>query len=85
MRYGFADFRSAGLVEETVNLPEELWLKTDSEQFNWLNQQIGGAREGMTWHHTEIPGQMELVRFGVYNITLHNGGRTTDMWAYAPR
>ena len=85
MRYGFADFRSAGLVEETVNLPEELWLKPDSEQFNWLNQQIGGAREGMTWHHTEIPGKMELVPFGMHNITPHNGGRTVGMWAYAPR
>lgn len=44
MKYGFADFRSAGLVEETVNLPEELWLKTDKEQFEWLNNKIGGFR-----------------------------------------
>ena len=85
MRYGFADFRSAGLVEETVNLPEELWLKTDKEQFEWLNNKIGGFREGMTWHHTEIPGKMELVPFGIHNITPHNGGRTVGMWAYAPR
>ena len=85
MKYGFADFRSAGLVEETVNLPEELWLKTDKEQFEWLNNKIGGFREGMTWHHTEIPGKMELVPFGLHNITPHNGGRTVGMWAYAPR
>ena len=85
MRYGFADFRSAGLVEETVNLPEELWLKTDKEQFEWLNNKIGGFREGMTWHHTEIPGQMELVPFGIHNVIPHNGGRTIGMWAYAPR
>ncbi|WP_255776532.1 HNH endonuclease [Streptococcus constellatus] len=85
MRYGFADFRSAGLVEETVNLPEELWLKTDKEQFEWLNNKIGGFREDMTWHHTEIPGKMELVPFGMHNITPHNGGRTVGMWAYAPR
>ena len=85
MKYGFADFRGAGLVEETVNLPEELWLKTDREQFDWLNKQIGGFREGMTWHHTEIPGKMELVPFGLHNITPHNGGRTAGMWAYAPR
>ena len=85
MRYGFADFRSAGLVEETVNLQEELWLKTDKEQFEWLNNKIGGFREGMTWHHTEIPGQMELVPFGIHNVIPHNGGRTIGMWAYAPR
>ena len=85
MKYGFADFSSAGLVEETVNLPEELWLKTDKEQFEWLNNKIGGFREGMTWHHTEIPGKMELVPFGIHNITPHNGGRTVGMWAYAPR
>lgn len=85
MRYGFADFRSAGLVEETVNLPEELWLKTDKEQFEWLNNKIGGFREDMTWHHTEIPGQMELVPFGIHNVIPHNGGRTIGMWAYAPR
>ena len=85
MRYGFADFRSAGLVQETVNLPEELWLKTDKEQFEWLNNKIGGFREGMTWHHTEIPGQMELVPFGIHNVIPHNGGRTIGMWAYAPR
>ena len=85
MRYGFADFRSAGLVEETVNLPEELWLKPDKEQFEWLNNKIGGFREDMTWHHTEIPGQMELVPFGIHNVIPHNGGRTIGMWAYAPR
>lgn len=39
----------------------------------------------MTWHHTEIPGKMELVPFGIHNITPHNGGRTAGMWADAPR
>ena len=38
-----------------------------------------------TWHHTEIPGKMELVDFGVHNITSHNGGRTAGMWASGPR
>ena len=85
MRYGFADFEGANLVQETVQLPKELWLKTDREQFKWLNEKIAGFREGMTWHHTEVPGKMELVPYGIHNITLHNGGRSAGLWAYAPR
>ncbi|EOC2142022.1 HNH endonuclease [Listeria monocytogenes] len=85
MRYGFTDFSGAGVVEETVYLPEEFWKLSDREQFKWLDEQIGGHREGMTWHHTEIPGKMELVPYGIHQITPHNGGRTTGMWADAPR
>ncbi|MGE7902935.1 HNH endonuclease [Peribacillus sp. NPDC094092] len=85
MRYGFADFFGAGLVEETVYLPKDFWKLSDRKQFTWLDEQIGGHREGMTWHHTEIPGKMELVPYGIHNITPHNGGRTTGMWADAPR
>lgn len=85
MRYGFADFASAGVVEETVQLPRGFWRLTDKEQFKWLDDQIGGTRKGMTWHHTEVPGKMELVPFGIHNITPHNGGRTKGMWADAPR
>ncbi|WP_240310375.1 HNH endonuclease [Listeria goaensis] len=85
MKYGFADFEGAGVVEETIDLPKDLWLKSDKEQFNWLNEQVGGARPGKTWHHTEIPGKMELVDFGIHNITSHNGGRTAGMWADSAR
>ncbi|MED1559332.1 HNH endonuclease, partial [Bacillus paramycoides] len=85
MRYGFADFKSAGLVVETKELPERLWLMSDGEQFTWLDNAIGGRPEGMTWHHTEVPGKMELVPFGIHNITIHNGGRSAGMWADAPR
>lgn len=85
MRYGFADFSRAGVVEETVYMPEKFWRLSDREQFKWLNEQIGGHREGMTWHHSEIPGKMELVPYGIHQITPHNGGRTTGMWADAPR
>ena len=85
MKYGFADFESAGVVKETVYLPEEMWKMSDAEQFKWLNEQIGGAMEGYTWHHTEVPGKMQLVPTGIHNITTHNGGRTTGMWADASR
>ena len=85
MRYGFADFKSAGVVIATVYLPENMWKMTDPEQFKWLDEQIGGAVKGYTWHHTEIPGKMELVPSGIHNVTAHNGGRSPGMWAYAPR
>ncbi|GGE59409.1 HNH endonuclease [Priestia taiwanensis] len=85
MRYGFADFKGAGLVIETKPLPKNLWLSSDDKQFDWLDTAIGGRPEGTTWHHTEIPGKMELVPFGIHNITIHNGGRSTGMWADAPR
>ncbi|WP_245855886.1 HNH endonuclease [Paenibacillus rigui] len=85
MKFGFADFKSAGVVHETVELPEYLWKASDSEQFKWLDEAIGGNRPGMTWHHTEIPGKMELVETGIHDIVPHNGGRTTGMWADAPR
>lgn len=61
------------------------WKQSDKVQFDWLDGQIGGSRSGMTWHHTEIPGKMELVPYGIHNITSHNGGRTAGMWADAPR
>ena len=85
MRYGFADFESAGVVKETVYLPKDMWKMTDAEQFKWLDEQIGGTVEGYTWHHTEVPGKMQLVPTGIHNITTHNGGRTAGMWADAPR
>jgi len=85
MRYGFADFESAGVVKETQYLPENMWTISDAEQFKWLDEQIGGTVEGYTWHHTETPGKMQLVPTGIHNITTHNGGRTAGMWADAPR
>ena len=85
MRYGFADFDSVGVVKETKYLLEEMWKLSDSEQFKWLDDKIGGHVNGYTWHHTEIPGKMELVPTGIHNIITHNGGRSKGMWADAPR
>ncbi|WP_256716453.1 HNH endonuclease signature motif containing protein, partial [Paenibacillus odorifer] len=85
MKFGFADFKGAGVVHESVELPDKLWKASDAEQFKWLDEMIGGNRPGMTWHHTEIPGKMELVETGIHDIVPHNGGRTTGMWADAPR
>jgi hypothetical protein len=81
----FPDFQAAGLVRRAEPLPEWLWKATDQAQFDWLDAKIGGRPPGMTWHHSEIPGQMELVPFGIHNVTNHSGGRAPGMWAHAPR
>jgi hypothetical protein len=82
----FANFRDAGVVEETLQLPREMWLESDYRQFKWLDEQLPNGRpEGYTWHHSEIDGQMELVPFGIHNITNHSGGRSDGMWADAER
>lgn len=84
MKYGFADFAGAGVVAETEYLPEYLWLEDDDKQFAYLNNLIGGEREGYTWHHTETPGKMELIPYGIHHMVTHNGGCSPGMWAYVP-
>ena len=82
----FLDLERAGLVQRVDVLPGDLWLARDRAQFDWLNARIPGGRPpGMTWHHSEIPGRMELVPFGPHNVTPHIGGRSPGMWAHAPR
>jgi hypothetical protein len=85
MKYGFADFDAAGVVKRTEYLPENLWLESDKVQFEYLNKLIGGEETGYTWHHTETPGKMELIPYGIHNMVAHNGGRSPGMWAYAKR
>ncbi|MBK5430357.1 HNH endonuclease [Bacillus sp. TH25] len=91
MRYGFADFEGLGLVVHKDELPKDLWLKRDVEQFDWLNNRLPEDIRAMvengsyTWHHTEVPGEMQLVPYGIHGITVHNGGRTKGMWSDAPR
>lgn len=81
-KHRIADFLSAGLVIKEAILPEEMWKWSDRRQFAWLDEQIGGKIPGYTWHHTEIPGVMQLVPRGIHRITPHNGGRSPGMWAY---
>ncbi|MRN53035.1 HNH endonuclease [Paenibacillus sp. LC-T2] len=91
MRFGFADFEGAGVVAHTDELPKSLWKKGDTEQFEWLNNNLPEdirklvENGSYTWHHTEVPGKMQLVPYGIHNITTHNGGRSTGMWADAAR
>ncbi|MEK4289997.1 HNH endonuclease signature motif containing protein [Paenibacillus sp. FSL P4-0502] len=91
MRYGFADFEGAGVVVNSDELPKDLWKKGDTEQFDWLNDNLSEdirklvENGSYTWHHTEVPGKMQLVPYGIHNITTHNGGRSTRMWADTAR
>ncbi len=80
----YADFNGAKLVKRTETVPQSLWKSSDSVQFNYLNKKIGGRIVGTTWHHTEMPGQMELVPFGIHNVFNHQGGRSKGHWAYRP-
>jgi hypothetical protein len=82
----FPDFESAGLVIAVVNLPQDKWLVGDIEQFRWLDAQLPGGRPpGTTWHHSYLPGRMELVPFGIHNIVNHKGGRSQALWSNAAR
>ena len=80
--YKYADFKAAGLVEETVSVPEHLWKVSNSRQFEWADKKIGGKREGYTWHHSEETGKLELVPAGIHNVFYHYGGRSINHWAY---
>lgn len=83
----YADFAGAGLVRNVRMLPRHLWDASDTVQFGWLDAQVlgGGRPFGHTWHHTEIPGRMELVPLGIHNVIAHYGGRSQGHWSHAPR
>ncbi|MBJ8079162.1 HNH endonuclease, partial [Bacillus cereus group sp. N12] len=79
----YPDFKKAGLIIKSDELPEEMWLASDKQQFKWLDDRIPGGRPpGTTWHHSEIPGKMELVPFGIHNSIFHKGGRSEGHWSY---
>ncbi|WP_338259679.1 HNH endonuclease signature motif containing protein, partial [Shewanella sp. M-Br] len=82
----YPDFEQAGLIDKIDYLPEELWESSDYQKFRWLDSRIeGGKPDGFTWHHSEIPGRMELVPFGPHNTINHKGGRSPGNWADAKR
>ncbi len=77
------DFHAPKLVKKVDQLPQHLWTKGDKKQFKWLDARITGGRpKGYTWHHSEIPGQMELVPYGIHRVFNHKGGRSPGLWAH---
>ena len=76
-----ADFESIGVVKVTKMLPEDMWKSGYKEHFKWLDEQIGGRPDGYTWHHSGVPGKMELVPYGIHNATWHKGGMAPGGWA----
>ncbi|PZL75100.1 hypothetical protein CI088_03910 [Enterococcus plantarum] len=89
----YPDFESADVIYKINNkpvieqLPDDLWKLSDKTQFDYLDSSLPGGKrpDGYTWHHSEIPGRMELVEFGIHNSTWHKGGRAPGNWANAPR
>ena len=73
-----------GLVRNVEKLPESMWQMTGEQQFKYLDQLIGGEVPGYTWHHSEIPGRMELVPYGIHRMYQHEGGRAPGQWGYRP-
>ena len=78
---GFPDFKNGIPPQVKKEFVIEGGFEGRSKDFS----KAGDAGIGNTWHHTEVPGKMELVPYGIHNITLHNGGRSAGLWAYAPR
>jgi hypothetical protein len=80
----FADFSKYVIAE--VQLPMSLWGESDRAQFRWLNEQIGGERDGYTWHHHQDSGRMQLVLTAAHDSVKHAGGRRADGgWATGGR
>ncbi|MCK8823442.1 HNH endonuclease [Fuchsiella alkaliacetigena] len=69
-----AQFKEANnkLAQEIKNNPEfkEKFTERQLEQIEY-----GKTPEGYTWHHSEEPGVMELVKTDVHGGTGHTGGR----------
>ena len=89
----YADFEQSRLIYEMdgspviFSLPQKYWRWSDRRQFALLDSWLPGGKrpEGYIWHHSEQTGRMELVPFGIHNITSHFGGRSSGMWAAGKR
>ena len=89
----YVDFEKVNLIYQIdgepviLQLPENYQKVTDKVQFAWLDSQLpnGKRPKGYTWHHSEIDGRMELVPYGIHNVTYHIGGRAPGKWAEGKR
>ena len=89
----YLDFERSGLIYKIdgkpviFSLPQECWQWSDDHQFALLDSWLPGGKrpEGYMWHHSEQTGRMELVPFGIHNVTSHVGGRASGMWAAGKR
>ena len=89
----YLDFERSGLIYKIdgkpviFSLPQECWQWSDDHQFALLDSWLPGGKrpEGYMWHHSEQTDRMELVPFGIHNVTSHVGGRASGMWAAGKR
>ncbi len=70
-------------LKEAIENDPELAKQFTQEQLDQI--MLGETPRGYTWHHSEKDGTMQLVPFGIHNITNHHGGRSENEWADAPR
>ncbi|KMP34624.1 hypothetical protein ACJTM1_17430 [Bacillus sp. GX] len=47
----YPDFKKAGLIIKSDELPEEMWLASDEQQFKWLDDRIPGGRSEGHWSY----------------------------------
>jgi hypothetical protein len=82
----FADFNAVpGLVRNVETLPRNMWGIPEGQQYAYLDNLIGGRPAGYTWHHSQVPGRMELVPFGAHNMYGHTGGCSPGQWSFGSR
>ena len=65
-----------------TRLPQNLWNASDTEQFRFCTRQLEQIKNGeprisgLTWHHNEISGKMQLVSADEHSMCRHTGGRS---------
>ncbi len=81
---GLPILTALGLSEKQWN-SGKFWKLKDRMQFKYLNEQLGGAVPGYTWHHTEVPGRMQLVPFESITSRTIVAVDRQKMWGYIGR
>ncbi|MEM5314781.1 RHS repeat-associated core domain-containing protein [Paraburkholderia sp. JHI869] len=78
------DGRVVSVIEKTFDMPKHLWQEDDNVHFREANENAGGKKPYVTWHHSEIGGRLERVPLGWHNMINHIGGRSEGHWAHMP-
>ena len=71
--------------KDVERLPRKMWESSDAQpalESRFTPRQLEQIRNGeprisgLTWHHTEHPGVMQLVNSNVHSMCRHTGGRS---------
>ena len=72
VQFSYANAELASQIDAQTGL-EDQFTSTQIEQI-YLNQ----TPDGYTWHHSETPGNLQLVEEETHSLTGHTGGR--ELW-----